>query len=151
MQQTAKLPQTTAKPDTLKVRMKKRRRLLSVAAVLVVLAISDFIVMRGAGDIEPPLVQGWRLFITVVVALYLARGTSSARWLVVILSVLTSLVGVVAVGLLAITGALDPAFRYLLWWFGFLAFAHAIVAYFLAYSQGVAREVRRLENEAEPK
>lgn len=147
MQPLAKLPPTTAKPDTLAIRIKKRRRILSVSGALVVLAIGDFLIMRGAGEIEPPLVRGWRLFLTCLLALYLARGTNSARWFTVLLTTLATLVGFVAVTLLVVTDILGPSFRYLIVWLGFLTFAYAILSAFLSFSPGVAREIRRLENE----
>lgn len=149
--QLAKLPTTVRKPDTLGIRIKKRRRLFTVAAVLVVLAISDFLVMRGASEVQPALIRGWRLFLYVLLALYLARGSSSARWATAILSGITALAGVVAVTLLTITDILGPNFRYLLVWFGVLTVAHGIIAAFLWSSTGVTREVRRSEHVSEEK
>lgn len=145
MQPPAKLPPVPDHPETPGVRLKKRRRLLVVAASLVVIAVGDFLVMSGAGDIEPPLVRGWRLLLTVLLALFLARGTNSARWLTVILTALATLLGIVAVTLLAVTDVLGADYRYLLVWLGVLTLAHAAICVFLAFSPGVSREIRRLE------
>lgn len=147
MQPLAKLPPTSSRPESLNIRIKKRRRLLAVAGALVFLAVGDFLIMRGAADIEPTLVRGWRLFLTVLLALFLARGTSSARWLTVILCALATLGGFIATTLLIVTDVLGPDFRYLLFWFGFLTVAYALIATFLGFSPGVSREIRRLENE----
>jgi|GEM_PF-3865486 hypothetical protein len=147
MQSPPKLPPVAARPDTLASRLKKRRRLLVVSASLIAIAVADYIVMCGAGDIEPPLARGWRLAVTILLALFLARGTNSARWLTVILATLATFVGIVAVTLLALTDMFGSEYRYLLVWLALMTTAYATIAAFLAFSHGVTREIRRLESE----
>jgi len=127
--------------------MKKRRRILTVAGILVAIAVVDFIVLNyaGVGDGEPMLVRTWRLFLTCLLSFFLALGKNSARWLVVILTGLGSLGCFVAASLLLASGGVhDEGGPIIFTWLVIIMISYGIISAYLAYSTGVSREIRRI-------
>ena len=128
--------------------MKRRRRILTVSGVLVAIAVVDFILLDHTrrGDGETPLVRSWRLFVTCLLSFFLALGKNSARWLVAILTGLASLGCFIATSLLIASGRVhdDEDGTLILVWLVIGMLAYGAIAAYLAYSSGVAREIRRI-------
>lgn len=124
--------------------MKKRRRILTVSAVLLLIALIDFFLLRNMGDLEPAMVSGWRLFLTGFLSLLLALGNNSARWITVILCGLGALGGFISLAVLVVSGVLGESANIYLVWLGVVTAAYAYISWFLAFSPGVAREIRRI-------
>ena len=127
--------------------MKKRRRILTVAGLLVVIAVVDFVILdqSGISDGEPLLIRSWRLFLTCLLSFFLALGKNSARWIVIILTGLGALGGFIATALLLASGGVASVGGYpLLVWLVVCTLAYGIISAYLAYSTGVAREIRRI-------
>lgn len=127
--------------------MKKRRRILTVAALLVLLAVIDFILLGyiDANETEPVLIRSWRLFLTVLLAIFLALGKNSARWIVIILTGLGALAGFIGAATLAAAGLEGMKHGvFLLTWLSCITVVYAGISAFLAFSSGVRREIRRI-------
>ena len=130
--------------------MRKRRRILAVAALLVLIAVIDFILLGhlGVSESEPVLIRSWRLFLTVLLALFLALGKNSARWIVIVLTGLGALGGFVGAATLAVAGLTGVKHgMFLLIWLLCLTIVYGGISAFLAFSSGVAREIRRIREQ----
>ena len=124
--------------------MKKRRRLITVSAILIIIAVINFALLQYLDDGESGLIRGWRLFLTLILSIFLIRGNNSARWITVILTGLGALGGLMALALLFLSGALRATPALLLSWLIFLTVAYTALSAFLAFSEGIAREIRRI-------
>ncbi len=124
--------------------MKKRRRLITVSAILIIIAVINFALLQYLDDGESGLIRGWRLFLTLILSIFLIRGNNSARWITVILTGLGALGGLMALALLFLSGALHATPALLLSWLIFLTVAYTALSAFLAFSEGIAREIRRI-------
>ena len=124
--------------------MKKRRRLLTVSALLLLIAVMNFVFLQYLDDGEPGLIRGWRLFLTLVLTIFLARGNNSARWITVILTGLGALGGIAGLAIVLLSGVLGSSPVLLLAWLVLMTVAYAAISAFLAFSEGIAREIRRI-------
>ena len=124
--------------------MKKRRRLITVSAILIIIAVINFALLQYLDDGESGLIRGWRLFLTLILSIFLIRGNNSARWITVILTGLGALGGLMALALLFLSGALHATPALLLSWLIFLTVAYTALSAFIAFSEGIAREIRRI-------
>lgn len=123
--------------------MKKRRRLITVAALLVLLAVVDFVLLLRLEDDTPLLIRSWRLFLTVLLGTFLAMGKNSARWITVILCGLGALGCFMALAMLLVAGAFGQSPAPILAWLVIAMIAYGTISAFLVFNQGVAREIRR--------
>jgi hypothetical protein len=121
--------------------MKKRRRLIAVAVLLVAIAVLDLLLLSQMEAGDPPLIRGWRCFLTVVLAVFLALAKNTARWITVILTGLGAIAGTAG---LAIFIAADTHLPLaIIVWMAIMTLLYAGISAFLAFSPGVAREIRR--------
>lgn len=125
--------------------MKRRRRILSVSAILVLLAVIDFAIMLGAGNNEPMIVGIWRMFLTLLLAAFLASGNNFTRWITVILMGLGAFGGMIAIPFLIFSGSFGPGYGLRIGWLVLTTVSYAAIGGFLALSKGVSREIRRAE------
>ena len=123
--------------------MKKRRRLTIVAALLVAAAVADFVVFAQLESTESVLLRGWRLFLTVVIAVFLAGAKNTARWLAATITGLAGLATFVALSVLMLKGGFASMPRPILSWLCVTTILYTTIAAFLALSPGVTREIRR--------
>jgi peptidoglycan/LPS O-acetylase OafA/YrhL len=121
--------------------MKKRRRLITIAILLVVIAALNMVILQNTNAGEPPLISGWRLFLTLILSLFLALGKNTARWITAILTGLGSLGGIAGLAMLIAAKIEVPALIYV--WMAAMTVLYAGIFAFLVFSPGVAREIRR--------
>ena len=121
--------------------MKKRRRLVAVAVLLVAIAIINVFVVVPMETIDSPLNRGWWLFLTVILSIFLALGKNTARWIAAILTCLGALAGLAGVAILLAADAKIPLG--VVAWMGVMTVLYTAISAFLAFSPGVAREIRR--------
>ena len=121
--------------------MKKRRRLVTVAVLLVAIAALNVVILSEMEGGDPPLVRAWRLFLTVILALFLALGKNTARWIIVILTGLGALGGIAGVAILIAADARLPFS--IVAWLSIMTLLYTGISAYLAFSSGIAREIRR--------
>ena len=130
--------------------MKRRRRILSVAVALMAIAVLNFIATNHFRlDEETPLwARSWNLVLSALLSFFLALGKNSARWIIVILTGLGTLAGFYALALLLAAGpelSSDKDFlRLNLILIVINLIANAFICWFLTFSPGVSREIRRI-------
>jgi hypothetical protein len=121
--------------------MKKRRRLVTVAVLLVAIAALNVVILSEMEGGDPPLVRAWRLFLTVILALFLALGKNTARWIIVILTGLGALGGIAGVAILIAADIGLPIS--IVAWLSIMTLLYTAISAYLAFSSGIAREIRR--------
>lgn len=124
--------------------MKRRRRILTVAGVLVALALVDFILSMSGDSGEPRIIGVWRFLITLLLAFFLARGKNSARWLTVMTTGFSAVGGFMFMAILLASREMPEGSGYLFVGVGVLTILYGAIAAFLAFSSGVTREIRRI-------
>jgi peptidoglycan/LPS O-acetylase OafA/YrhL len=127
--------------------MKRRRRLIIVAGVLVAISVTNLIIIQaiGAGDAQPLIIRVWNAFLTGLLALFLVLGKNSARWITVFLCGLGSLGGFIGITAILVMGGIDAPYANLfLSWLAVVTVVYGFISGYLAYSSGVAREIRRI-------
>jgi peptidoglycan/LPS O-acetylase OafA/YrhL len=121
--------------------MKKRRRLVTVAVLLVAIAALNVVILSEMEGGDPPLVRAWRLFLTVILALFLALGKNTARWIIVILTGLGALGGIAGIAILIAADIGLPIS--IVAWLSIMTLLYTAISAYLAFSSGIAREIRR--------
>lgn len=121
--------------------MKKRRRHIAVAVVLVAIAVVDVLVLSQMEAGDPPLIRGWRCFLTVILAVFLALAKNTARWITVILTGLGAIGGTAGVAIFIAADAHLPIAVVV--WLAIMTVLYAGISAYLAFSPGIAREIRR--------
>lgn len=121
---------------------KKRRRTFTIALLLVVLAVVNFLLTDLITPDAPAGPQVFRLVLMLLLALFLALGKNWARWVAVVLTGLGAVVCLIAAGLMSMT---ELSAGNLLIAAGMLVamLIYGGISVFLATSQGVTREIRR--------
>ncbi len=125
--------------------MKRRRRILTVAGVLMAIALVDFLLFIDVDYGEPKMISIWRLFVTGLLAYFLAMGKNFARWITVVLTGLGAIAGFLGISIFLVSGDFPPGSVYLLIWLGITTVTYALISAFLAFSAGVTREIRRID------
>jgi hypothetical protein len=121
--------------------MRKRRRLVAVAALLVTIAALNMFILSEMEGGDPPLVRGWRLFLTVLLALFLALGKNTARWIIVVLTGFGALGGIAGVAVLIAADTGLPISVVV--WLSIMTVLYTGISAYLVFSSGIAREIRR--------
>jgi len=123
--------------------MTKCRRLSAVALLLVAAGVVDFVLFAQLEEGAPFLLRGWRLFLTLVLAVFLALGKKTARNIAVIYGIVVALATAVALSLVLLKGAHTRMSGAFLGWLALSVLLYAAAAAFLALSPKVSREIRR--------
>jgi hypothetical protein len=129
--------------------MKRRRRILTVAGLLVIIALIDFVLLMSVGSDEPNLMSLWRLVLTGVLSVFLALGKNSARWVTVVLTALGAFGGFMITAILLVSGNIPEGSGLLIAWVVVVTVAYGAISAFLAFSSGVTREIRRIAERIE--
>lgn len=121
--------------------MKKRRRILTVAGVLLLIAMVNLALISGT-EMEPITVSVWRLVVSGVLAFFLVLGKNSARWITVVVTAIGAFQALVATSMLLIEGPVEGDAVFVVSWFLLVTLMYGTTSGFLAFSTGVSREIR---------
>ncbi|MDR1304238.1 MAG: hypothetical protein LBK76_03345 [Verrucomicrobiales bacterium] len=123
--------------------MKKRKRVITIAILLVLIGITNTILLLGVLSQEELPFTLWKLAALIFVSTALAMGYNWARWLSVILSGLIGICLIIA--MLSILGEKSylPNRELPMSWFITVSMAYLAISGYLMFSSNINREITR--------